>query len=89
MNFSLVVVAGIKKEVLKDLPPKKELILRVDLSCQQKELYKDILTRNYENLAKKCAPKVRNFSYVSIVLVRELLDRNWYVCYNYYRDLTC
>ncbi|CAA7041549.1 unnamed protein product [Microthlaspi erraticum] len=49
-----------KKEVLKDLPPKKELILRVDLSSQQRELYKDILTRNYENLAKKFAPRRSN-----------------------------
>ena len=45
-------MAGLKKDVLKQMPPKKELIVRVDLSKQQRELYKAILTRNYEVLAK-------------------------------------
>ncbi|OVA08625.1 SNF2-related [Macleaya cordata] len=43
----------VKKDVLKDMPPKKELILRVDLSSKQKEYYKAILTRNYEILTRK------------------------------------
>ncbi|GAB4854668.1 hypothetical protein Ancab_023251 [Ancistrocladus abbreviatus] len=43
----------VKKDVMKDLPPKKELILRVELSSKQKEYYKAILTRNYELLTRK------------------------------------
>ncbi|CAL5435070.1 unnamed protein product [Camellia sinensis] len=43
----------VKKDVMKDLPPKKELILRVELSSKQKEYYKAILTRNYDILTRK------------------------------------
>ncbi|XP_026427276.1 CHD3-type chromatin-remodeling factor PICKLE-like [Papaver somniferum] len=43
----------VKKDVLKEMPPKKELILRVELSSKQKEYYKAILTRNYEILTRK------------------------------------
>ncbi|KAH9622678.1 hypothetical protein KSS87_011394 [Heliosperma pusillum] len=43
----------LKKDVMKELPPKKELILRVELSSKQKEYYKAILTRNYELLTRK------------------------------------
>ncbi|XP_019087304.1 PREDICTED: CHD3-type chromatin-remodeling factor CHR7-like [Camelina sativa] len=52
----------LKKDVLKEdeLPSKKELILRVDLSSQQKHLYKAVLTRNYQILAKKGGGKVAN-----------------------------
>ncbi|KAL2318030.1 hypothetical protein Fmac_031906 [Flemingia macrophylla] len=39
-----------KKDVMTELPPKQELILRVELSSKQKEYYKAILTRNYEIL---------------------------------------
>ena len=42
------VSAGVKKDVMKELPPKKELILRIELSSKQKEYYKAILTRNYQ-----------------------------------------
>ncbi|KAK1550249.1 hypothetical protein Q3G72_016142 [Acer saccharum] len=42
----------VKKDVMKELPPKKELILRVELSSKQKEYYKAILTRNYEILTQ-------------------------------------
>ncbi|XP_024544547.1 CHD3-type chromatin-remodeling factor PICKLE [Selaginella moellendorffii] len=48
----------VKKDVLKQLPPKKELMLRVELSSVQKELYKEILTRNYEALSKRGGPQV-------------------------------
>ncbi|KAH1119521.1 hypothetical protein GLYMA_17G217300v4 [Glycine max] len=40
----------LKKDVMKELPPKKELILRVELCSKQKEYYKAILTRNYQIL---------------------------------------
>ncbi|KAG2609908.1 hypothetical protein PVAP13_4KG075700 [Panicum virgatum] len=42
-----------KKDVMKELPPKKELILRVELTSKQKEYYKAILTKNYEVLARR------------------------------------
>lgn len=43
---------------MKDLPPKKELILRVELSSMQKEYYKAILTRNYQVLTRKGGAQV-------------------------------
>nr|XP_043610939.1 CHD3-type chromatin-remodeling factor PICKLE [Erigeron canadensis] len=43
----------VKKDVMKKLPPKKELILRVELSSKQKEYYKAILTRNYQLLTRR------------------------------------
>uniref|UniRef100_A0A7N8Y0V2 Chromodomain helicase DNA binding protein 2 n=1 Tax=Mastacembelus armatus TaxID=205130 RepID=A0A7N8Y0V2_9TELE len=42
----------VKKDVEKSLPAKVEQILRVDMSAQQKQFYKWILTRNYKALAK-------------------------------------
>ncbi|XP_047075437.1 CHD3-type chromatin-remodeling factor PICKLE [Lolium rigidum] len=42
-----------KKDVMKDLPPKKELILRVELTTKQKEYYKAILTKNYTVLSRR------------------------------------
>jgi chromodomain-helicase-DNA-binding protein 4 len=44
---------GFKKDVMKDLPPKKELILRVELTTKQKEYYKAILTKNYAVLSRR------------------------------------
>ncbi|CAK8569972.1 unnamed protein product [Lathyrus sativus] len=43
----------VKKDVLTELPPKKELIVRVELSSKQREYYKAILTRNYEILTRR------------------------------------
>lgn len=42
----------VKKDVEKSLPAKVEQILRVDMTAQQKQFYKLILTRNYEELSK-------------------------------------
>lgn len=58
---------------MKELPPKKELILRVDLSSKQKEYYKAILTRNYEILTRKGGAQVRlqgvmSYNYFHIIL---------------------
>lgn len=53
--------AGVKKDVMKELPPKKELILRVDLSSKQKEYYKAILTRNYQILTRRGGAQVGLF----------------------------
>lgn len=43
---------------MKELPPKKELILRLELSSKQKEYYKAILTRNYQILARRGGAQV-------------------------------
>ena len=40
----------LKKDVLKQLPPKKEQIVRVELSPLQKDWYRGILTKNFPNL---------------------------------------
>lgn len=48
-----------------ELPPKKELILRVELSSKQKEYYKAILTRNYQILTRRGGPQVCFLIYVN------------------------
>ncbi|KAK6927610.1 SNF2, N-terminal, partial [Dillenia turbinata] len=55
----------VKKDVMKDLPPKRELILRVELSSKQKEYYKAILTRNYEILTRRGAQQI---SLINVVM---------------------
>ena len=40
----------LKKDVLKQLPPKKEQIIRVELSLLQKKIYRDIILNNYNTL---------------------------------------
>jgi chromodomain-helicase-DNA-binding protein 4 len=44
---------------MKELPPKKELILRIELSSKQKEYYKAILTRNYQILTRRGGAQVQ------------------------------
>lgn len=51
--------AGVKKDVMTELPPKKELIIRVELSSKQREYYKAILTRNYQILTRPNGAQVR------------------------------
>lgn len=41
----------LKKDVLQQLPPKKEQIVRVELSNLQRDVYKQILTQSYKVLA--------------------------------------
>lgn len=53
---------------MKELPPKKELILRVELTSKQKEYYKAILTRNYQVLARRGGPQVLNFFLLQKIL---------------------
>ncbi|GER35306.1 chromodomain helicase DNA binding protein [Striga asiatica] len=55
----------VKKDVMKELPPKKELILRVELSSLQKEYYKAILTRNYQILTRKGGAQI---SLINVVM---------------------
>ncbi|KAK4491066.1 hypothetical protein RD792_001788, partial [Penstemon davidsonii] len=55
----------LKKDVMKELPPKKELILRVELSSMQKEYYKAILTRNYQILTRKGGAQI---SLINVVM---------------------
>lgn len=70
VNFVFVMIAGLKNDVLKNmLPPKKELILRVDLSSQQKQFYKALITRNYQILAKK---RGGNVSFVDLTVLMQM-----------------
>lgn len=46
----------LKKDVLKQLPPKKEQIVRVELSPLQKDWYRGILTKNFPNLTNGRLP---------------------------------
>uniref|UniRef100_A0A6N2N8A0 CHD3-type chromatin-remodeling factor PICKLE n=1 Tax=Salix viminalis TaxID=40686 RepID=A0A6N2N8A0_SALVM len=55
----------VKKDVMKELPPKKELILRVELSGKQKEYYKAILTRNYQILTRRGGAQI---SLINVVM---------------------
>lgn len=58
LGWFVIKPPGVKKDVMKELPPKKELILRVELSSVQKEYYKAILTRNYQILSRSGGPQV-------------------------------
>lgn len=49
-NISPYIIRRTKRLVEKDLPPKTEKIIRVELSDVQLEYYKNILTRNYAAL---------------------------------------
>ncbi|XWS72736.1 hypothetical protein CRYUN_Cryun02cG0066000 [Craigia yunnanensis] len=55
----------VKKDVMKELPPKKELILRVELSSKQKEYYKAILTCNYQILTRRGGAQI---SLINVVM---------------------
>ncbi|XP_027939210.1 CHD3-type chromatin-remodeling factor PICKLE isoform X1 [Vigna unguiculata] len=54
-----------KKDVMTELPPKKELILRVELCSVQKEFYKAILNRNYPILTRRARPHI---SLINVVM---------------------
>ncbi|XP_034443206.1 chromodomain-helicase-DNA-binding protein 2 isoform X2 [Hippoglossus hippoglossus] len=56
----------VKKDVEKSLPAKVEQILRVDMSAQQKQFYKWILTRNYRALTK--GPRGSSSGFLNIVM---------------------
>ncbi|THG13033.1 hypothetical protein TEA_005145 [Camellia sinensis var. sinensis] len=71
----------VKKDVMKDLPPKKELILRVELSSKQKEYYKAILTRNYDILTRKGGAQVR--LQVVISLINVVMELRKLCCHSY------
>lgn len=47
----------LKADVLRTLPPKKEQMVRVELSPLQKDYYRAILTKNYPVLAAGSAPR--------------------------------
>ncbi|KAL3080298.1 hypothetical protein niasHS_012403 [Heterodera schachtii] len=51
----------VKKDVEKSLPAKVEQILRVDMTAQQKQYYKLVLTRNYEELSKGVKGSINGF----------------------------
>lgn len=58
----------VKKDVEKSLPPKLEQILRVDMTREQKQFYKWILTKNYKELSKGVKGSINGF----VNLVMEL-----------------
>ncbi|GMR53197.1 hypothetical protein PMAYCL1PPCAC_23392 [Pristionchus mayeri] len=58
----------VKKDVEKSLPPKTEQILRVDMTREQKQFYKWILTKNYKELSKGVKGSINGF----VNLVMEL-----------------
>ncbi|GMT28082.1 hypothetical protein PFISCL1PPCAC_19379 [Pristionchus fissidentatus] len=58
----------VKKDVEKSLPPKLEQILRVDMTREQKQFYKWILTKNYKDLSKGVKGSINGF----VNLVMEL-----------------
>merc|ERR1719431_105602 len=60
------ILRRVKKDVEKELPNKVEQILRVDMSKQQKQYYKYILTKNYYALTK--GSKGSTVSFVNIVI---------------------
>ena len=49
----------LKKDVLKQLPPKKEQIVRVEMTEAQREMYKSILARNFHLLVTGHLPILR------------------------------
>ncbi|VDM95865.1 unnamed protein product [Thelazia callipaeda] len=51
----------VKKDVEKSLPAKVEQILRVDMTAQQKQYYKWILTKNYKELSKGVKGSINGF----------------------------
>uniref|UniRef100_A0A3Q3WNJ6 Uncharacterized protein n=1 Tax=Mola mola TaxID=94237 RepID=A0A3Q3WNJ6_MOLML len=75
----------VKKDVEKSLPAKVEQILRVDMTAQQKQFYKWILTRNYKALSKGTRGSSSGFlnivclrtnhQYGKLVLLAKLLTR--------------
>lgn len=88
---------------MKELPPKKELILRVELSSKQKEYYKAILTRNYQILTRRGGAQVycrswgfsvHNNLFSSNLILSKFLDRSllsmWlWSCASFVVTLTC
>lgn len=46
------IIRRLKKDVEKSLPGKVERILRVDMTMSQKRMYKNVLTKNFEVLAR-------------------------------------
>ncbi|KAI1715092.1 chromodomain-helicase-DNA-binding protein 1 [Ditylenchus destructor] len=58
----------VKKDVEKSLPAKVEQILRVDMTTQQKQFYKLILTRNYDELSKGVKGSISGFINVMMEL---------------------
>jgi len=46
------IIRRMKKDVEKSMPPKVEQILRVEMTIRQKKIYRLVLTRNYDALAR-------------------------------------
>ena len=46
------IIRRLKKDVEKSLPGKVEQILRVDMTVNQKKMYRNVLTKNFDALAR-------------------------------------
>ncbi|CAM6088601.1 unnamed protein product [Calypogeia fissa] len=55
--FAQHMLRRLKRDVMRELPAKKELILRVELTPLQREYYRGILTRNYQILSRPGGPQ--------------------------------
>ncbi|RDY08117.1 CHD3-type chromatin-remodeling factor PICKLE, partial [Mucuna pruriens] len=75
-----------KKDVMTELPPKKELILRVELCSKQKEYYKAILTRNYQILTRQGGAQI---SLVNVVMELRKLCCHPYMLQGVQPELDC
>lgn len=70
----------VKKDVLKQLPPKREQIVRVDLSPLQRTCYRALLTRNFGALRAVSGPGSAAGGKAAPVALRNLLMQLRKVC---------
>ena len=66
-----------KKDVQKQLPPRGELLVRCELSPSQKELYKLVLTKNYDTLSTIAR---RNYGTTATPSLRNIIMQLRKVC---------
>jgi SNF2 family DNA or RNA helicase len=64
-----------KEQVLQDLPEKTEEIAYVDLSKQQREMYKEICRKNKEEIFQELEQKEGSFPYMHIFALFNLLKQ--------------
>ncbi|VDK67509.1 unnamed protein product [Anisakis simplex] len=76
----------VKKDVEKSLPAKVEQILRVDMTIQQKQFYKWILTKNYKELSKGVKGSINGFVNLIMELKKCCNHASLVRAYDYYED---
>jgi len=78
-QLARVMLRRVKRDVLGDVAPKEERILRVELSPEQKEMYQSILLGNFQQLvAKKGGAKS---SLMNIVMELKKVCNHPFLCY--------